>query len=268
MSELYFERSGGGRSGSREPGGRDGGGAGDGLPLVLMGSLGTDLSMWEPQLVLGSRFELIRIDHPGHGGSTVPNGGLDVADIGRGVIGVLDELGIARANFAGVSLGGMVGLWLAAFAPERIAKLIAICTAAHTPNGDAFRERAAAVRAAGSAASIAPGVVANWLTEPYADAHPRQRKELIAMISAMDPNGYAACCEAVGALDLRPSLAQIKTPTLVLSGAQDRALPVALQEEIVAAVPGARHEILDPGAHIVTIEQAAAVNRLIGEFLV
>jgi 3-oxoadipate enol-lactonase len=235
----------------------------DAPALVLSGSLGADLSMWEPQLALADRFRVIRVDTRGHGHSPAPPGPYTVADLGGDVLELIDTLALDQVAFVGVSLGAMIGLWIATVAPLRLTGLVSICSAAHVPTGDAFRERAAAVRAAGGTSEIADAVVDRWLTPEFAAAHPHTRRWLRAMIIGTDPQGYASCAEAVAAVELRPQLRSIVTPTLVISGAQDQALPVALQEEIAAGIPDARHVILDPGAHIASVERAGDVNELI-----
>ena len=242
-------------------------GPSDAPALILSGSLGADLSMWEPQLPLADRFRVIRVDTRGHGRSPAPPGPYRVADLGRDVMEPMDTLALKRVGFAGVSLGAMIGLWIASIAPQRLTGLVSICSAAHVPNGDAFRDRAAAVRAAGGTSEIADAVVDRWLTAEFAAARPDARQRLRAMILAADPEGYASCADAVAAFDLRPQLSSIVTPTLVISGAQDQALPVALQEELAAGIPGARHVILDPGAHIASVERASDINELIERHL-
>ena len=102
--------------------------------LVLGSSLGTTLSMWDPELeALGRRHRLLRFDHRGHGGSLAPPGPWEIDDLGRDVLELLDSLDLQRVSYAGVSLGGMVGMWLAANAPERIERLVIVCSSAHLP---------------------------------------------------------------------------------------------------------------------------------------
>jgi 3-oxoadipate enol-lactonase len=103
-------------------------------PVVLMGSsLGTSLQMWDGQLPLADRLRLVRFDHRGHGASPSPPGPYEIADLAGDVLALMDELGIERAHYCGLSLGGMIGMWLAANAPERIERLVLICTSAHMP---------------------------------------------------------------------------------------------------------------------------------------
>ena len=241
--------------------------AGDG-PVLLMGSsLGTTLAMWERQLPLAGRLRLVRFDHRGHGGSPVPPGPYEIADLGRDVLALMDSLGIERASWCGTSIGGMVGIWLGANAPERIERLILMCTSAHMPPASAWRERAAAVLEAGSPDVVADAVVERWLTPSYAAEHPGVRAELRAMLAATDGDGYAACCGAIERMDLREQLPRIAAPALVISGSDDPATPLEHQRLIAAAVPGARHEVVGPAAHMAAVERHEAVNRLILEHL-
>ena len=239
-----------------------------GAPLLLGGSLGTTLEMWQPQLhALGGRLRLIPFDHRGHGGSPVPPGPYSIEDLGRDVLALLDRLELERVCYCGLSIGGMVGLWLAASAPERIERLALICTAAHLPPASSWRERAAAVRAAGTPEVVADTVVERWFTPAFAAACPEVVARHRAMIAATPAEGYAACCEAIAAMDLRPALARISAPTLVVAGAQDPSTPPEHGRAIAAAIADARFELLDPCAHLANVERAEEVNRLLEEHL-
>jgi 3-oxoadipate enol-lactonase len=209
----------------------------------------------------------VRFDLRGHGGSSTPPAPYAIADLGRDVLELMDGLELERASYCGLSIGGMVGIWLAANAPERIDRLVLVCTAAWMPTADAFTSRARIVRANGSPEPVADAVVERWLTPAYAAGHRDTRDRLRAMIAACHGEGYAACCEAIAAMDLRVALARIAAPTLVVSGANDVATPVALQQALVAAIHGARHAIVDPAAHVPVVEQPEEINRLIAEHL-
>ena len=242
-------------------------GPADAPALVLGGSLGTTLAMWDGQAPLAQRVRTVRYDHRGHGRSPAPPGPYEIADLGRDVLALMDGLEIAHASHCGVSLGGMVGMWLAANAPERVARLILICTSAHMPPASAWAERAATVRRTGGTETIADAVVARWLTPEYAAAHPGVRATLRDMLVGASPEGYAACCNAIRDMDLRPLLGRIEAPTLVISGAEDQAAPPEHQRLIADAIPGARHEVLSPAAHVAPVEQAQAINALILDHL-
>jgi 3-oxoadipate enol-lactonase len=242
-------------------------GAADAPAVLMGGSLGTTLRIWDEQLPLGSRLCLIRFDHRGHGGSPVPPGPYEIADLGRDVLALMDELELERAHYCGLSIGGMVGMWLAAHAPERIDRLVLACTAAYMPPPSMWQERAEAVRDAGSTEPIADAVIERWLTPEFASAHPEVKAWLRAMLVDTSADGYAACCGAIERMDLRDDLAAIRAPTLVISGAQDASTPPERQALIARAITGARHEIVDPAAHMTAIEQPNSVNRLILEHL-
>jgi 3-oxoadipate enol-lactonase len=242
-------------------------GPADAPVLLLGGSLGTTTAMWDTQAPLADRLRTIRYDHRGHGRSPAPPGPYEIADLGRDVLALMDDLGLERASHGGVSLGGMVGMWLAANAPERVERLILICTSAHMPPASAWADRAATVRRAGGTEPIADAVVDRWLTPGYAAAHPEVREQLRDMLLGAPAEGYAACCDAIERMDLRPLLGRIEAPTLVISGADDEAAPPEHQQRIAQAVPRARHEVVAPAAHIATVERSDEVNTLMLEHL-
>lgn len=235
-------------------------------PILLMGpSLGTNVRMWDNQLALADRLRLVRFDYRGHGDSPTPPGPYEMEDLGRDVLDLMDALDIQRASFCGLSIGGMVGMWLGANAPERLDRLVLACTSAHMPPASAWQERASAVLEAGSTEPVADSVVDRWLTPEFAAARPEVRADLRAMLVATSPEGYAWCCGAIERMDLRAELPRIEAPTLILSGSDDQATPVERQREIARAIPGARHEVVGPAAHIAAVEQPEAINRLIAE---
>lgn len=235
-------------------------------PVLLMGpSLGTNVRMWDNQLALADRLRLVRFDYRGHGDSPVPPGPYEIADLGRDVLDLMDALEIERASYCGVSIGGMVGMWLGANAPERLDRLVLACTAAHMPPASAWQERAKTVLGARSTEPIADAVVDRWLTPGFAAAHPEVRADLRAMLVSTAPDAYAWCCGAIERMDLRGELERVEAPTLVISGSDDQATPVERQLEIVQAIAGARHEVVGPAAHIAAVEQPEAINRLIAE---
>ncbi len=240
----------------------------DGPVLLLGSSLGTTADMWTPALpALERRRRVIRFDHRGHGRSPVPQGPYGIADLGGDVLALLDRLGLERVSYAGVSLAGMVGLWLAARAPERIVRLVCICSSAHLPPARAWADRAGAVTAAGSVAVVADAVLGRWFTPAYAESHPQVLEWVGAMLRGTPAQGYAGCCAAIERLDLRRDLASIAAPTLAVGAAGDYAIPPEHSRAIAAAVPGARLEVLAHGAHLAAVECADEVAELIERHL-
>jgi 3-oxoadipate enol-lactonase len=236
--------------------------------LVLGSSLGTTGRMWEPQLTdLARHFRVVTYDHRSHGGSDVPPPPYQIADFGRDVLALLDDLGVDRFTYAGLSLGGMVGMWIASEVPQRVERLALVCSSAALGSPDAWHQRATTVLASGMSA-VADPVVARWFTPGFAATHPDVVERHRAMLLAIPADGYASCCEAIGAMDLRERLPLIEAPTLAIAGKQDLAIPPINSAAIVAAVAGARLELLDDAAHIASVEQPAAVTRLLIEHLV
>jgi 3-oxoadipate enol-lactonase len=233
--------------------------------LVLGSSLGTTGDMWAPQLAtFAARFRVIRYDHLGHGRSAVPPGPYTVDLLGRELLALLDDLDARRVHYAGLSLGGMVGMWLAAHAPERVDRLALLCTSASLGPPQGWRDRAATVRAVGLEA-IANAVVARWFTPGFAEAQPEVVAAHRAMLAATPAAGYAACCEAIAAMDLRAELAKVEAPTLVIAGADDLAIPTDHASRIVERVAGARLAVVDRAAHLANVEQPEQVGRLLLE---
>jgi 3-oxoadipate enol-lactonase len=238
-------------------------------PVLLLGaSLGTNLSMWEPQVwELSRSHRVVTFDHRGHGQSAVPPPPYEIADLGADVVALMDHLGVTRASYVGLSIGGMAGIWLGANASERLERLVLMCSSAYAPPASRWFERGAAVRAAGTTEVIADAVVERWFTPAWAAAHPDAVAAHRAMIVATDPQGYRGCCEAIAAMDLRDALPRISLPTLVIGGLDDLALPNEHQRLLAEAIPNARLELIADAAHIASTQQPDTINRLIGEHL-
>ncbi len=241
-------------------------GPADAPVLVLVNSLGATRGMWDPQVpALAERYRVLTYDARGHGDSPTPAGPWTLDDLVDDLVALLDAVGAPRAHVAGISLGGMTAMRLAAREPDRVDRLALLCTTAKTdPQG--FLDRAAAVRSGGTA-PIAPTVVSRWLTPSFAAEHPDLVARLEAMIAGADDEGYAACCEVVAAMDLREDLGRITAPTLVVSGADDPALPPEHQRVIAEGIPGAELLTVSPGAHLANLEQPLQVTgALLGHF--
>ncbi|MEB8338370.1 alpha/beta fold hydrolase [Streptomyces endophyticus] len=231
-------------------------GPADGPPLVLGPSLGTSTAVWGQQLPGLSRdFRTIAYDLPGHGGSatgpprdtgdTGDTGDTTVADLAGLVLSVADGLGLDRFHYAGISLGGAVGAHLAAHHPDRVASLALVCSSAHFGPPGPWRERARLVRDQGTAPLLdtAPD---RWFSDESLAATGTGRR-LLDALAATAPAGYAACCDALAAYDLRDRLADITAPTLVVGGSRDMATPLPHARELAAGVPRSTLEVLECG---------------------
>ena len=237
-------------------------------PALLLGpSLGTSTDVWERNIgPLAERFRVIRYDHRGEGRSPEPPGPYEIADLGRDVLALMDRLWIERAHVGGVSLGGMVAMWIGAHAPDRVDRIVPMCTSAHMPDAP-WAERAAAVREAGSTEPIADTVVQNWLTPDYAAGHADDRAWLRGLLLASPAEGYANCCEAIERMDQRDELRHIEAPTLVISASDDPSTPPEHQRVIADLIPGARLETIDDAAHLANVQHPDLVNDLIIDHL-
>jgi len=231
--------------------------------LVLSGSLGTTLELWEPQLeAFAGTFRVLRYDHPGHGGSRLPARGSRVADFAAALLDLLDTCGYGRVSFCGLSLGALVGMELATRAPERVDGLALACGAPRIGTPELWRERAATVRSEGID-RIADTIVARWFTKGFAAARPAVVRRYRAMLAGTPPEGYARCCDALAELDFRDSLQQIAAPTLVLSGAADHVVSVEDQLELERRIPGAVAVVLERAAHLPNVECPDEFNRAV-----
>ncbi|MEV7192930.1 3-oxoadipate enol-lactonase [Streptomyces sp. NPDC093510] len=224
-------------------------------PLLLGPSLGTSTALWDavaPRLRTAHR--VVRWDLPGHGRSPADliGPGTTVADLAGLVLALADSLGMDRFAYAGVSLGGAVGLHLAARHPDRVARLAVLGSSAHFGGAGPWRERAALVRREGLA-GLADAAPQRWFTPGFTVP------ALVADLRAADPGAYAACCDALAAYDIRESLASIGAPTLVVAGRADPATPPAHARELADAIPGASLLELAGASHLAPPERPGPV---------
>jgi 3-oxoadipate enol-lactonase len=239
-------------------------GADDAPVLVLPSSLGTTRALWDGQVEELSRaFRVLRYEHRGHGASTVTPGPYSIRQLAEDALALLDELRLARVAWCGLSLGGMVGMWIGAYAPARLSSLVLACTAARVGAPDVYAARAAAVRAHGIE-PIADGVVERWFT-PNAPAELRARFRAILVSAPVE--GYAATCEALADWDFSEHLADVGVPTLVLAGELDTSMPSADSELLAARIPGATHVSLRGAGHLANLEQPAAFTAAVLDHL-
>ncbi len=237
-------------------------------PLLLSSSLGTTHTMWDPQLpALASRFRVIRYDRRGHGLTPTPSGPTTIDRLGGDVLELLDVLELERVSFCGLSIGGAVGMWLASEAPDRVNKLVLCCTLPVFPPPEQWVERAALVREQGMGV-IVEAVLGRWFTPAFHDREPTVVDAYRQGLLGMAPEGYAACCEALGSTDLRDRLGTISADTLVVTGRFDPVAPPESGDRLAAAIGGARHITIEDAAHIANVEQPMAFTGALLDHLV
>jgi 3-oxoadipate enol-lactonase len=235
-------------------------------PLLLSNSLSSDLSMWDDQVPDWSRdFRVIRYDQRGHGLSAAPPGPYSMERLGLDALAVLDQLGVEWAHFCGLSMGGMVGMWLLTHAPERIGRAILSNTSAHMGPVDLWNGRIALAREGGMEATVEP-TVKRWVPAAFHASAPATIERMRNMIRRTSLDGYIGCCEAIRDMDQRETIQAIRKPVLVIIGSHDPATTPEAGRAIHAAIPGAGLAVLD-AAHISNIQQPEAFTRTVREFL-
>ena len=234
--------------------------------IVLSNSLGATLSMWDPQgVALSRRFRVLRYDTRGHGDSAVPAGPYTIEALGSDVLELLDTLKIERIHFCGLSMGGLIGLWLGIHAAGRLDRLVVCNTAARVGTADAWNSRMAAVRSGGMKA-VAPALMERWFTAAFRASAPAVVESTQKMVLQAPVEGYLACCAAVRDADLRERVAEVKARTLVITGANDPVTPPADARFLAEKIPGARYVELE-AAHLSNIEAAAKFTDALLQFL-
>lgn len=222
-------------------------------PFVLVNSLGTDSTLWNPLVgTLSRERDVLRFDARGHGRTPRIGGAHDLDDLVADLVRVLDEEGVDRAHLAGISIGGMTILRLAQSSPERVVSLAPACCAACLPEGE-WAVRAQKVRDRGLAA-IADTVMGRWFTDVTRATRPDVVARYRDMLLGTDAQAYAFACDALAAADLRDGLASIDAPTVVVAADADIATPPAMQREIADAIPGSGIATLKGAGHIAVAE--------------
>ena len=231
----------------------------DGQPdlpvLVLSNSIGTALEMWTNDTPeFAEHFRVLRYDMRGHGASDVPAGDYSLPRLGRDVVEMMDTLGIERAHFLGLSLGGFVGQWLGIHAPERIDRLVLSNTSPYLGPARQIDERIASVREPANLAETAETFLRNWFPQSMLNDREPAVEPFRRMLLAMNPHGIAASLAAVRDTDLRRTISLIERPTLVIAGRDDTVTAASHGELIAATIPGARLVVL-PTVHLPNIER-------------
>ena len=243
--------------------------SGSGPWVTLSHSLFCDGSMWDPQMAaLEARFTVLRFDTRGHGKTDAPDGAYTLEQMADDALGLLDALQVERTHFVGLSMGGMIGQHLALKAPRRIDRLVLADTVCRfPPEARALWPGRIRIAEAQGTAALAESTLARWFTASYRATHPEVMARIAALIGATPVAGFVGCAQAIPRMDTLARLPGLNRPTLVIVGEQDIGTPPAMSQEIAAAIPGARLEIIAEASHLSNIEQAEIFNRLLLEFL-
>jgi 3-oxoadipate enol-lactonase len=234
--------------------------------LVLSNSLGTNYSMWDSQMPeFLKTLRVFRYDTRGHGQSSVTRGPYSIEQLGKDVLGLADAVGAKRFHFCGLSMGGMIGMWLAANAPDRMDKLVLCNTAAKIGNAETWNARIEAIRKDGMK-SVAAAVVERWFTPGFRERDRASVARTQKMLEEANPEGYAANCAAVRDFDFRERLSEIRKTTLVISGKHDPATTPADGQFLAEHIAGGRYAELN-AAHLSNIEDAERFTKKVSTFL-
>lgn len=235
--------------------------------LVFSNSLGSDLRIWkEVSYHLLPYFRILRYDTRGHGKSTKEKGHYTITDLGTDLLNVLDELKIKTFCFCGVSLGGLVGQWLAINHPDRLEKLVLSNTAAKIGTEEKWNDRIRTIKDRGFE-DIVKETLQRWFSEEFLKNNPDKKEEMKNMFLQNNPNGYIGCCAALSGTDLNGEINNIKSPTLIITGKDDAVTTIEDAEKMGDKIAESIIKIL-PGCHIQPVENAELFAAELIQFLV
>ena len=242
----------------------------EGMPwLVLSHSLACSTRMWDEQIAaFKDRYRILAYDTRGHGSSQAPAGAYTLEQLADDLKALLDRLGISRAHYCGLSMGGMIGQTYALKYPGTFATLVLADTTSRMPAEalPTWQDRIRTAETKGMQPLVEP-TLARWFTEPYRKAQPQTMQRIGNLIGSTPVAGYVGCCHAIPRIDLTARLKDIRTPILIIVGEDDPGTPVAMSKEMHENAPGSKLVVLPKAAHLSNIEQSAAFNRALGEFL-
>ncbi len=243
-------------------------GSEDAPAIVFSNSLATNLAMWDPQAAdLARSFRVLRYDQRGHGGTDAPGGRYTFALLIADAVALLDVLGIARAHFAGLSMGGATALGLAQLHPDRVDHVIvADSPCKSTPaTTQQWEERIVLAQKSGMEVLVEP-TVGRWFPPELHAAKAAQIDKVRAMIRTTPVNGFIGCAAALADHDYNSKVATVTRPVLFIAGGKDGVTPAAMKD-MNARLPGSRYVELEGAGHISNLDRPAEFTRAVREFL-
>lgn len=238
-------------------------GSGGATPIVFLHGVGSDKSVWRPQLDhFRAERRALAFDYPGYGDSDPAPDETSRDDYAAAILSAMAELQVPRAHVCGLSLGGVVAIAMHAAVPDRIASLILADTFAAHPDGRGILERG--IAASDNLRAMAEARVDVLLAQP---ADPAVRSEVVETMARIDPAAYRIGASAVWLADQGDRAHDIRVPTLVVCGSEDKVTPPALSNALTQLIPGARYEPIEGAGHISNLEQPEAFNTLVGAFI-
>lgn len=237
--------------------------------VVLSHSLGSSLEMWDPQIgPLSARFRVLRYDTRGHGESEAPKGPYSLDLLAEDVTALMDELGVEKADFVGLSMGGMVGQGLALAHADRFRRFVLCDTTSIIPEEaqPVWQERIERVRREGMQA-VADETIERWFTPQFRRLGPPEVEKIRKQLLKTPLEGYLGCIEAIRRLNYLQRLSQIKKPTLIIVGEKDEGTPVDAAMSMHERIGGSRLKVIPSAAHLCNVEQSEAYNEALMDFL-
>lgn len=241
----------------------------DGIPLVFCNSLATDLHMWDEQIpALSDKYRILRYDRRGHGQSEAKDEQIEIKTLADDVVALAKQLGFAGGHFCGLSIGGMTGQAIGIYHPGAFKSLALCATSSAIPKEmhQTWVDRVATVAANGMEVMGDP-TVQRWFTQAWIDANPKRVSEVRAMIVNTSVVGYSRCCEAISRLDYTSQLGGITTPTIIIPGEVDPALPPAMSDTIHENLPGSKLETVKGAAHLCNVQDPEQFNGILRRWL-
>jgi 3-oxoadipate enol-lactonase len=236
-------------------------------PLVMIHALGADSQMWDSQLPeLSTMRRVVMVDLPGHGGSTAGAGPYSIRDLGEDILDVATTVGAVEFDLCGMSLGGLISLWIAAHAPDRVMALVASNTAARVGTEEIWQARIDAV-AEGGMEAVSEQALARFFNPDFASENPEVFERTARSLLGTDRGAYMACCAALRDGDLRELVEAIRCPTLVIGGSQDISTPPEETVWLHEHIDGSRLLVLEGAPHFANLEQPEAWSVTVTRFL-
>jgi 3-oxoadipate enol-lactonase len=241
----------------------------EGGPVVMLSnSLASDLTMWDLQIrpLVEAGYRVLRYDSRGHGQSAVPVGSYSIELLMTDAVGLIDELGLKKVHFCGLSMGGMVGQMLGVRHGDRLISLMLCATSAQIAPREIWDERIETVRENGMDA-VADVTIDRWFTKNGQKLMPAEVEKVRQMILNTPVDGFCACCAAIRDMDQRESIRAIATRTRVVVGEHDPGTPVSAAEIIHDRIASSELRVISDAAHFVNVEQANVFNDTVLEFI-
>jgi 3-oxoadipate enol-lactonase len=237
--------------------------------VVMSHSLSSSLLMWNPQMdALNPYFQILRYDTRGHGASDAPSGSYTLEGLAEDVIVLMDALRVDRVHFVGLSMGGMIGQSLALNYSHRLKSLVLCDTASIVPAEaqPIWQERIDKAREKGMEA-LCDETLGRWFTPAFLRQNSLMVKLIREQILATPVVGYIGCAEAIRKLNYLDRISEIKTPALIMVGAEDPGMPVSAAEAMHARIANSKLVVLPSARHLSNVEQAEVFNSALLEFL-